>query len=79
MLSSLAAGLSFDWTISVGTVLSVAGGITMAGVSIGRILRRMEKRWDRLEQTLQEFPPHQHINEHIRYPKGMAPAVSEEH
>ena len=59
----------FDWTITLGNVITLV--ILMFGS--GAFYTRIVKFISKLEYLIGEFPPHKHINRKILYPKGLAP------
>lgn len=68
-------GLHFDWTISIGSIITVAWGTVLA---LGFFLKVM--RWiDKLDMIMDEYPPHRHVGSNpqadplIVYPRGMKP------
>ena len=67
--------MKFDWTISIGNVITLVAFLPVAVAALIKVVR-----WtDRLDMLMGEFPPHRHVGSDpetdpsIIYPKGMRP------
>ena len=67
--------MKFDWTISIGNVITLVTFLPVAVAALVKVVR-----WtDRLDMLMGEYPPHRHLNSDpetdttILYPRGMRP------